>query len=490
MTNSGMTSMNETAIPDAAPFLNFATVKAVIHKDMRTLWPLAAFVAVMNLLTAAFFREESDFPDFVIRYGDHSSVFHSAPLLFFASNLILLLGTALFIVLLAQQDRATDPRNDWMARPVKAGELVLAKVLTIIAVALVPVALGALISVLIGKQDAELAMLEVYSAALAGALFLTIGWLCSGPIQALLSAVGLLILTIVLAFVTVRAFEFTAQPLPARTALIEQPQAAPVARPAPAPPTASSGRGPATAQIEQPSGPGRVTVSAGNPVQEFAIAAGLFVAVIAGLSVPLWLLLGRRQVLAARLTFLALYSVALFLFIREVRVVDEVAEVAPPATLVQRMAAFRKHDANGDLKLDKAEYDKVLNDLGFPGQLDNFWPQRDLNNDGFIDAEEMRPAIGAAPGIPPPPATLDQRMKAFSGNDANDDGKLTKEEYAGALKALGFADQLESFWTQRDADKDGFISLEEYLPAIQAQPIQELPAVQDPSVQNRDGPTR
>jgi Ca2+-binding EF-hand superfamily protein len=61
-------------------------------------------------------------------------------------------------------------------------------------------------------------------------------------------------------------------------------------------------------------------------------------------------------------------------------------------------------------------------------------------------------------------------MTAFTQNDADKDGKLTKDEYAAALKVLGYSNQLEEYWLERDVNKDGFISVEEYVPAIQGGP--------------------
>ena len=89
-----------------------------------------------------------------------------------------------------------------------------------------------------------------------------------------------------------------------------------------------------------------------------------------------------------------------------------------------------------------------------------YWPQRDVNNDGFIDAGEMQRDLAVLARA----ATLQQRMNAFTQNDADKDGKLTKDEYAAALKVLGYSNQLEEYWLQRDVNKDGFISVKEVYP--------------------------
>jgi hypothetical protein len=55
---------------------------------------------------------------------------------------------------------------------------------------------------------------------------------------------------------------------------------------------------------------------------------------------------------------------------------------------VRRLGAFKPSDANGDGKLDKAEYKVLLTTLGAVNQLETLFPQRDTNKDGFVTAEE------------------------------------------------------------------------------------------------------
>lgn len=57
------------------------------------------------------------------------------------------------------------------------------------------------------------------------------------------------------------------------------------------------------------------------------------------------------------------------------------------------MTAFKANDADGDGKIDKAAYAKVLQTLGFPDQLDTLFPQRDANKDGFVSADEYKAPI-------------------------------------------------------------------------------------------------
>jgi hypothetical protein len=57
---------------------------------------------------------------------------------------------------------------------------------------------------------------------------------------------------------------------------------------------------------------------------------------------------------------------------------------------IRRVEAFKPSDADGDGKLSKAEYAVLLKTLGFANQLETLFPQRDVNKDGFVTAEEYR----------------------------------------------------------------------------------------------------
>jgi Ca2+-binding EF-hand superfamily protein len=235
--------------------------------------------------------------------------------------------------------------------------------------------------------------------------------------------------------------------------------------PAPRPPLPPTARQAPERPMPAPTAPGMVRVESSDDglVQGAIFLASQVAIAIAGAGVVLWLLLGRRQVLAARLTFVGLFTATVLAFMTTVEVVNQDRAVAVPAvTLEQRIASFAKNDANDDNRLDKAEYLNVLKELSFPEQLDNFWVQRDRDGDGFISLEEIKPEIGFSP----PAASLQDRMTAFTQYDADHDNKLTKEEYVVVLRSLGFGGMIETYWPQRDANKDGFINLEEYVPAI------------------------
>jgi hypothetical protein len=120
---------------------------------------------------------------------------------------------------------------------------------------------------------------------------------------------------------------------------------------------------------------------------------------LAAAGVVLWLLLARRRLLAARLTFLGFFIAATLLFMLGSTVVGptdgfvsiaRAAPVRPPAPEPQRLAAFANNDTNKDGRLDRTEYNALLDELGFSGQLETLWPQRDRDRDGFVSIEEYK----------------------------------------------------------------------------------------------------
>jgi Ca2+-binding EF-hand superfamily protein len=161
-----------------------------------------------------------------------------------------------------------------------------------------------------------------------------------------------------------------------------------------------------------------------------------------------------------------------------IRISGPIPANAPPAIKV--LASFKDNDKNTDGKLDKTEFQALAKAQSLTtAQADEVWTGANKDKDAFLTEQElvgllgatpgmqvMRPLVGGPAGAPAPgqqaAATDEQRFAAFKANDKNKDGKLTKAEYAEVLKVLGFADQLENYWTIRDANKDGFITEAEY----------------------------
>lgn len=124
----------------------------------------------------------------------------------------------------------------------------------------------------------------------------------------------------------------------------------------------------------------------------------------------------------------------------------------PPGGGQQRfqMPTFAELDKNKDKKIGKDEFQ------GPP----QFFERLDENKDGFIDEEEfgrMRQRMGGGGG------NFSERLKAFL--DADKDGKVSREEFAGIAKLF---DAL-------DADKTGELNQDELgrffqvMPQVQAQ---------------------
>ena len=111
-----------------------------------------------------------------------------------------------------------------------------------------------------------------------------------------------------------------------------------------------------------------------------------------------------------------------------------------------RGEGWKQWDANADGKLGR---DEVANAPRLAQQFDAL----DANKDGFLTAEEFPAArFGRGPG---------GRGQGYTRWDANADGKLSRDEVAGAPRLSQEFDAI-------DANKDGFLSVEE-LQAVRGQ---------------------
>jgi hypothetical protein len=432
-----------TTVIDPKAIMSAATVAAIIRKDLRALWPFALTLALVQLVISAFFHVARDYPDITLDIG--ASHIPLAPTLFGLHLVGLPIAVATFIVLLAHRDPATDARNDWMARPIWALDIVAAKSLVILAVVLVPAAIGNFAYVTMHDNVSIDTATGPIMLTLMGCIFmLVVAWLASSPVQALLAPLVLAIATL-LAILTLgvtlglgvidtsgrvsRAVEIPAASQD-RTRLILPPAPSPptVAPTAPAPPEAPAGASPApsaTAPVEQAApAPARVEAIQGRRLASqsrgfvnlaerappridltWPIVIAEFLLVLGAAGVVLWLLLVRRRLVAARLTFLGFFFAAiLFMLIGgsvsmpkdEMVALTSIARPAPVRPAVpepQRLAAFANNDTNKDGLLDKTEYSALLDELGFSDQLESLWAQRDVNRDGFVSFEEYRNPI-------------------------------------------------------------------------------------------------
>jgi hypothetical protein len=353
--------------------MDFGTVAAVIRKDFRTLKPFALTLAVAQFVVSAFFHQGSDFPDAVLQLGD--SRMHIGISLWIIVATVMPILTAIFIVMLVQQDRATEPSHDWLARPITAGEVVAAKSLMLLAVVLGPALIGNIVYVLIKGEVIDHVLGPTYAVLMECIFMLVVAWLCSSPLQALLAPIALAFFAVVIMtpFVTV---------LDAMRDASRAEQAVSTMTPMAAP-TADAAT--------------RVGIAAPVPLNSWIEAGTLLIpqlvlALLAAV-VVLWLLLAQRRVAAARLTFLGFFLLSITLITMQITAYGNISTPVALPTLEQRMAAFADNDRNGDGKLDEAEYRDVLAVLGFSNQFDSYWAQRDADRDGFITEEEFRPPV-------------------------------------------------------------------------------------------------
>jgi hypothetical protein len=424
-----------TTVLSPKAIMSAGTVAAIIRKDLRALWPFALTLALVQLVMSAFFHFAQDYPDVILDIGE--SHIPLAPTLFGLHLVGLPIAVATFIVLLVQRDPATDARNDWMTRPIWALDIVAAKSLVILAVVLVPSVIGNFAYVTThGNVSIDTATGPIMLTLMGCIFMLVVAWLASSPVQALLAPLVLAIATLLMILtlgVTLglgvidtsgRASRAVEVPAAAATQdrtqlVLPRAQAAPIEQPVPAP-APPAGPAPIEQPVPAPAPPtGDVSADAGprfDATQElrlrrepppridltWPIVIAEFLLVLGAAGVVLWLLLARRRLLAARLTFLGFFFAAiLFMLIGgsistpadEMIAFTEIARAAParpPVPEPQRLAAFATNDANKDGRLDRTEYNALLHELGFTGQLETLWPQRDRNRDGFVSIEEYK----------------------------------------------------------------------------------------------------
>jgi Ca2+-binding EF-hand superfamily protein len=473
--------MNAAATFTRIP-LNYGTIAAIIRKDLRALWPFALVLAPFVLAMTALFRAQSDYPEVVIHVG--ASQLHLAAVLFLLNAFGLPIGVATFIVLLVHQDPATDARNDWMVRPISALDLVAAKALVILAVALIPAAVG--YSIYVATHDnvsIDAAMGSIVSSVIVCIFILVVAWLASSPVQALLAplalGVGALLLALSLGL-AIRAGIMDTDARRERT--VEIPSAA------------------ATQQLhivavkrevlEVLSADGTKFVHRFfNPGDIYVprVGSGWSISSVDGSAFE-WRVGDRslgRLAESGPINALSVDNTARAAGVEPGLALPRAATVPPPPLAPSApVSPERVIDLTWPIVITE-----LLLMLGAAGVV--LWlllVRRKLLAArmtflGFFGAailllllqgavstprDEMIAFQRVSAPRPSPPEA--ERFAAFAKYDANGDQRLDRQEYAAVLEELGFSEQLDSLWMQRDDNMDGFVTPDEYRAAIPAAP--------------------
>jgi ABC-type transport system involved in multi-copper enzyme maturation permease subunit len=106
----------------------------IFRKDLRLLWPLAAFVACTQLFNAGLLISGGRFArsstDVMSEFGWVSNI---------ALPGVALLGLAVLVMAVIQQDRLPGTTQDWLTRPIPRGQLLAAKLLFVVLNGLLPI---------------------------------------------------------------------------------------------------------------------------------------------------------------------------------------------------------------------------------------------------------------------------------------------------------------------------------------------------------------
>jgi hypothetical protein len=134
----------------------------IVKKDLRLLWPLAALIGAVEWLINAVMLSRGRFDRSIIEpFGANG---HLLSLVQWAG----ILGMAVLVTVIVQQESLPGVRADWLTRPIRRSDLLLAKLSSVIILALLPGFLGDLLEGLAyGFSFAQSA-----SASLGKAIFL------------------------------------------------------------------------------------------------------------------------------------------------------------------------------------------------------------------------------------------------------------------------------------------------------------------------------
>jgi hypothetical protein len=170
----------------------------IVRKDLRLLWPLAAGVVALQVLNAVVALRLGI-------YGEPQSLMNTRPLL----DLVIAASSALLVVVLVHQERLVGGVQDWLVRPFRRSDVLLAKLLFMSLVVVVPQAFLSFAVGLIQQRpivDTIVATVEAAVIAFAGQLpIVMIAALAGTLLEAIVGVLVLAILTYPL-FVTFSPF--------------------------------------------------------------------------------------------------------------------------------------------------------------------------------------------------------------------------------------------------------------------------------------------
>jgi Ca2+-binding EF-hand superfamily protein len=140
------------------------------------------------------------------------------------------------------------------------------------------------------------------------------------------------------------------------------------------------------------------------------------------------------------------------------------AQAPNPLELRETFAAL---DSNGNMVLERDE----IPEAGLPA-FERLLKLGDANKNGRLEADEMRAMAQKLRAMAPlEPAERLRRLKAM---DANEDGKISREEFKGP----------GPLFDRLDADKDGFLTKEEAGRRIEGGPAPATPRPQPPAAKD------
>lgn len=179
---------------EAAELMRWQAVASIIRKDMTLLGPYALAVAIGMFLMSAAIHTGEDFYALMASIGASGS-----RLEVFLLGLLgvgLAVAVALFVMLLAQTNVASDTRHDWLIRPVNPLEVVASKLVILFCAIVAPTIAGDFIYLTVKSASLEEAFSSFPTIFVCCVLVLVLSWLVSTPFRAVLAVLGMVVLLI------------------------------------------------------------------------------------------------------------------------------------------------------------------------------------------------------------------------------------------------------------------------------------------------------